>query len=252
MTERTNSSNSRSNRVDNARLQAALGFETASGLHYQDKTLLQRALTHRSFINETRDFMLADNERLEFLGDAVLDFVIGEFLYNRFPEMREGALTNLRAALVRQETLAHFAQELNLGEHLMLGRGEAETGGRTRPALLCAGFEALIGALYLDQGLEAIKEVLFPLVEPVLPELVAWAEIKDAKSRLQEWSQRHLQSTPRYRTIAAEGPDHAKVFTVQVIIDDQVCGTGEGHSKQKASQHAASEALKRLEQTHPD
>ncbi len=147
-------------------LEAAHRFEVASGLIFRDKTLLQRALTHRSFLNETRYLLQADNERLEFLGDAVLDFIVGEYLYNRFPEMREGMLTNLRAALVREETLAAFALQLNLGYHLMMGRGEAESGGRERPATLCAAFEALVGALYLDQDLEAVKTLLFSLVEP--------------------------------------------------------------------------------------
>lgn len=231
-----------------AALQAALRFETETQLAFHDKTLLQRALTHRSFINETRDFLLADNERLEFLGDAVLDFVIGEYLYNRFPEMREGALTNLRSALVRQETLASLAIDLNLGSYLLLGRGEADSGGRERPATLCAGFEAVIGALYLDQGLAAVQVFLMPMIEPILPRLVARAEQKDAKSRLQEWSQSELQATPRYQTISEAGPDHAKVFTVEVIIDGEVYGVGQGQSKQKASQQAADDAWARAQE----
>lgn len=230
----------------NALLQAALRFEEASDLRFRDKTLLQRALTHRSYLNESRDFLLADNERLEFLGDAVLDFLVGEHLYNRFPEMREGPLTNLRAAIVREETLADFASQLAIGDHLLMGRGEAESGGRHRPAVLCAAFEAVIGALYLDQGLEAVRELMLPLIEPILPDLVAWVEFKDSKSRLQEWSQAELHATPRYHTTAEEGPDHAKVFTVQVIIADMVYGTGHGNSKQKASQAAADDALQRI------
>lgn len=226
---------------------AALQFERASELNFNDKTLLQRALTHRSYTNESRDFLLADNERLEFLGDAVLDFVVGEYLYNRFPEMREGSLTNLRAALVREETLAIFARQLRLGEHLLLGRGEADSGGRDRPAVLCAGFEALVGALFLDSGLPAVKQLLFPLVEPTLPRLVYQAENKDAKSRLQEWSQANLRATPRYQAVTEEGPDHAKIFTVHAVIRSQVFGVGQGRSKQKASQEAASDALAKIE-----
>lgn len=229
----------------NATLAAALRFEEASSLLFKDKTLLQRALTHRSFLNESRELLLADNERLEFLGDAVIDFVIGEYLYHRYPEMREGSLTNLRAALVRQETLAEFACQVDLGVHLLMGRGEADSGGRSRPAILCAGFEALAGALFLDQGLPAVKKLLFQLIEPVLPELAAQAEAKDAKSRLQEWSQSRLGATPRYQAVSEEGPDHAKLFTVHVIIAGQVYGVGQGMSKQKASQVAASDALQR-------
>ena len=224
-------------------METALRFEAASGLRFYDKTLLQRALTHRSYINESRLFLEADNERLEFLGDAVIDFIVGEYLYNRYPEMREGALTNLRAALVREETLAIFGQDLNIGRFLLLGRGEADSGGRNRSAVLCATFEALVGALFLDQDLDAVKELLFPLIEPVLPELAAAAAAKDAKSRLQEWSQSEFRATPRYHTQREEGPDHAKVFTVHVIIHGNVWGVGHGKSKQIASQEAAADAL---------
>lgn len=224
-------------------LEAAQRFEEASGLIFNDKTLLQRALTHRSYLNETRYLLQADNERLEFLGDAVLDFIVGEYLYNRFPEMREGMLTNLRAALVREETLAAFALRLDLGKHLMMGRGEIESGGRDRPATLCAAFEALVGALYLDQDLEAVKKLVFGLVEPALPEFVDIAAFKDAKSRLQEWSQNTFRATPRYHTAEANGPDHDKQFTVHVKIDDHVWGVGRGKSKQIASMEAATDAL---------
>jgi len=227
-------------------LETTRRFESACNLAFQDKTLLRRALTHRSFVNESRDFLQADNERLEFLGDAVLDFVTGEYLYHRFPEMAEGALTSLRSALVRRETLARFATRLSLGDYLLLGRGEADTGGRTRPAILCAGFEALVGALYLDQDLGAVKGLLLPLLEPVLPSLAEAAANKDAKSRLQEWSQSELQTTPRYQTVGEEGPDHAKIFTVQVTLNGQVWGTGSGSSKRRASQEAAANALKNL------
>jgi ribonuclease-3 len=230
-----------------ATLEAAYRFEAASGLIFRDKTLLQRALTHRSYLNETRYLLQADNERLEFLGDAVLDFIVGEYLYNRFPEMREGMLTNLRAALVREETLALFAVQLNLGHHLVMGRGEAESGGRERPATLCGSFEALVGALYLDQDLAAVKALLFPLVEPTLPQFVDIAAYKDAKSRLQEWSQNTFRATPRYQTAQADGPDHDKQFTVHAVIDGHVWGIGQGKSKQVASMAAAAHALEYAE-----
>lgn len=231
--------------------EAARRFEEASGLHFDDKTLLQRALTHRSYLNESREFLLADNERLEFLGDAVLDFLVGEYLYNRFPEMREGQLTNLRAALVRQETLAQFGVQLDLGNYLLMGRGEDEMGGRQRPAILCGAFEALVGALYLDQGFAAVKQLLMALVDPILPDLVRWIEKKDAKSRLQELSQAILHTTPQYRTAATEGPDHARTFTMHVLIEGEVWGTGQGPSKRIASQEAAANAISRLEALSP-
>ncbi|MEJ2208776.1 MAG: ribonuclease III domain-containing protein, partial [Anaerolineae bacterium] len=128
-------------------------LEQKLGIEFRDKSLLHRALIHRSYLNEHPDFPLEDNERLEFLGDAVLDFVTGEYLYHRFPELREGPLTSLRSALVRRDTLAQFARQLDLGNFLLMGHGEAESGGRERPATLCAAIEALVGALYLDKGL---------------------------------------------------------------------------------------------------
>ncbi len=228
-------------------LEAAQRFEQASGLTFRDKTLLQRALTHRSYLNETRFLLQADNERLEFLGDAVLDFIVGEYLYHRFPEMREGMLTNLRATLVREETLAEFALQFDLGRHLQMGRGEAESGGRDRPATLCAAFEALVGALFLDQDLDAVKALVFSLVEPALPEFVDIAAYKDAKSRLQEWSQNTFRATPRYRTVEANGPDHDKQFIVHAVIDNHVWGIGVGRSKQVASMEAAANALQYVE-----
>ncbi|MCS7220493.1 MAG: ribonuclease III [Anaerolineae bacterium] len=221
-------------------------FEADTGLHFSDKTLLQRALTHRSVVNEVPEFPLSDNERLEFLGDAVLDFLVAEFLYHRFPEQREGPLTSMRAALVRRDTLARFAQQMNLGRYLLMGRGEEESGGRRRPATLCAAFEALVGAIYLDQGLEAVEAFIRPLIEPELDHVLQEALDKDAKSRLQEWSQAYLQATPTYKTVGERGPDHAKEFTVQVIIKGVVYGEGTGHSKQLAAQAAAKAALELL------
>jgi ribonuclease-3 len=221
-------------------------IEKAIGIKFRDKSLLQRALTHRSYLNENPDFPLEDNERLEFLGDAVLDFVTGEFLYHRFPEMREGGMTSLRAALVRMETLAHFAQKLNLGQHLLMGRGEAESGGRERLSVLCATFEALVGAIYLDQGLEAVEGFVGGFIEPELERILEERLFKDAKSLLQELSQGQFQLTPFYRTVAESGPDHAKEFTVEVLIGSQVYGRGVGRSKQAAEQEAAKSALKRF------
>lgn len=232
-------------------LDAIRRFEESTGISFHDKTLLRRALTHRSYVNESRFFLQADNERLEFLGDAVIDFVIGEHLYHRFPEMREGNLTNLRAALVREETLALFARETRLGDFIQLGRGEADSGGRERPATLCAVFEAVVGALFLDQGVLAVKHLIFPLVEPVLPELVEAAAAKDAKSRLQEWSQSEFRETPHYHTIDASGPDHDKTFRVEVLIGESVWGVGHGHSKQQASQVAAASAMDHINRYAP-
>lgn len=227
-------------------------FEAQIGLVFQDKTLLHRALTHRSYLNEFPDFPLSDNERLEFLGDAVLGFVVGALLYHRFPEQAEGYLTNIRAALVRRDTLAAFARQLNLGPFLFMGHGEAESGGRERSATLCAAFEALIGAVYLDAGLAGVDHLLLPLIAPFLNQLQQEANYKDAKSLLQEHVQSTRQITPRYQTVNTEGPDHMKKFTVQVILADTVYGVGSGTNKRQAEQIAAFMALARLEQEELD
>lgn len=222
--------------------------ETSLNLTFSDKTLLRRALTHRSYLNENPDYPLESNERLEFLGDAVLDFITGEYLYHRFPEMAEGRLTNLRSALVRTERLAQFAADINLGDHLFLGRGEEESGGRQRLALLCDAFEALIGALYLDQDLKAVRQFVYDKIEPALQEILSLDIDKDAKSRLQEMAQSLYRLTPTYRTVREQGPDHAKEFTVEALIGDKIYGQGRGLNKQTAAQAAAQQALKQLQQ----
>ena len=220
--------------------------EHALKLVFQDKTLLQRALTHRSYLNENHDYPLEDNERLEFLGDAVLDFIVGKDLYHRFPDEDEGTLTSLRAALVCTRALADFALQIELGDHLLLGHGEEEGGGRQRPAVLCGAFEALIGALYLDQGVISVSEFIDPLFEPALDHILRNDLDKDAKSVLQELSQAHMGYTPRYPTVETDGPDHDKMFTVAATINGVTYGKGRGRSKQIAAQSAAAEALERL------
>jgi ribonuclease-3 len=220
-------------------------IENRLGVEFDDSSLLSRAITHRSFLNENPDEVLEDNERLEFLGDAVLDFVVGSYLYHRFPELDEGDLTMLRAALVRTGTLAGFAEELRIGEVLRLGYGEAESGGRNRPANLCAAFEAIVGAIYLDQGLDNVRQWVEPLIAPALDEIIAASTHKDAKSEFQIWSQARYNVTPRYRVLDSEGPDHNKTFTVAVMLGSETWGTGRGHSKQAAAQVAADMALKK-------
>ncbi|MCD4684934.1 MAG: ribonuclease III, partial [Anaerolineae bacterium] len=213
------------------------------GVAFKDLSLLQRALTHRSYLNEHPEHALEDNERLEFLGDAVLDFIAGAYLYHRYPEMNEGQLTRLRAGLVRTETLAEFAGEFGLGDALLLGRGEADSGGRKRIKNLCGAFEALVGAMLLDRDMDTVRVFVEPLFDPAVNDILDRSADKDAKSLFQEWSQATLSETPIYRTIASEGPDHAKQFTVQVMIGGTVCGLGMGNSKQSAAQAAAQRAL---------
>ena len=173
----------------------AQAFAQGLDLEFNDPLLLTRALTHRSYLNENPE-SLEDNERLEFLGDAVLDFLVGAWLYNRFPEMPEGNLTRLRSALVRTENLAQFAGEIKLGDVMLLGHGESEGGGRERPALLCATFEALIGALYIDKGIEAVTVFINPLLESATQQILSGNRDKDPKSMLQEWAQSQGLGTP--------------------------------------------------------
>lgn len=222
-------------------------LENNLNVRFRDYSLLIRALTHRSYLNEHPDEALEDNERLEFLGDAVLDFIVGAYLYHRFPEMDEGELTSLRAALVRAKTLADFARLLEIGRFLQLGYGEAENGGRERTPLLCASFEAVIGAIYLDQGLPPVQTLVEQLAGPALAEIMADSLHKDAKSEFQVWAQAKYNITPRYEVAHSSGPDHAKQFTVQVLLDDDVWGEGLGHSKQTAAQAAAKVAMTKAE-----
>lgn len=214
-------------------------------LPIKDNLLLSRALTHRSYLNEHPE-ALEDNERLEFLGDAVLDFLVGAWLYNHFPEMAEGDLTRLRSALVRTEQLAEFAQQINLGAAMRLGRGEAEGGGRERLALLCATFESLVGALFLDGGIDAVSIFVEPMLQEAASSILAARREQDPKSLFQEWIQSQGYGPPLYRTIATTGPDHAKSFEVEVLVNGQSFGRGYGHSKQAAAKAAARDALQSI------
>jgi ribonuclease-3 len=214
-------------------------------LQFTNLHLLVRALTHRSYVNENLN-ALEDNERLEFLGDAVLDFVVGAWVYNHFPEMQEGNLTRMRSALVRTDTLAEFARQLDFGPALRLGRGELASGGRERDNLLCATFEAVIGAMYLDAGIPTVEKFVEPLLVEASARVASHVERYDPKSTLQEWAQSNKLGTPKYTTVNSSGPDHARTFTVQVQVNGKVFGHGVGTSKQTAAQAAAHEALESL------
>ncbi|MCB0085888.1 MAG: ribonuclease III [Caldilineaceae bacterium] len=222
-------------------------FEQLLPAPFADRALLQHAFIHRSYLNEVEDTNgLEDNERLEFLGDSVLGFVVSQLLFDRFPGYHEGDLTNLRSALVRQRMLSSLASRLHMGEYLHLGKGEEDSGGRTRPATLCATFEAVVGAIYMDRGIDAVHEFLLPIIERELEVVHGAAMAKDAKSRLQEWSQSILSARPHYKLLLADGPDHDKVFTMQTTIGGVAYGIGRGRSKQSATQSAAAMALYRL------
>jgi ribonuclease-3 len=218
------------------------------GLPFKNALLLTRALTHRSYINEHPD-ALEDNERLEFLGDAVLDFIAGAWLYNRFPEMAEGELTRMRSALVRTEQLAEFARSMDLGSAMRLGRGEDQAGGRRRDVLLCATFEAVIGALYLQSDIKTIQDLIQPILEQTSERVLQSSDFLDPKGRLQEWSQMQKLGVPKYITVNISGPDHDRVFEVEVHIGGKVRGRGTGHNKQLAEFTAAQTALDNLEKS---
>ncbi len=211
-------------------------------LQFADVHLLSRALTHRSYLNEHPD-ALEDNERLEFLGDAVLDFLVGEWLYNRFPEMEEGGLTQMRSAFVQTGQLANFAREIGLDNAIRLGRGELKSGGKLRNSLLCDVFEAVIGALLLDQGMDMVKQFIYPLLEGAVNEIITKRKNEDPKSMLQEWAQAKGFPPPKYLTINVSGPDHAKIFEVEARVNNRVVAVGEAMSKQAAEKSAAQKAL---------
>lgn len=221
-------------------------LEAAVGVSFRDRWLLMTALTHRSYLNEAAVPDTPDYERLEFLGDAFLDFVAGEFLYHHLAEAREGTLTAVRSSLVRQETLARFAATLELGRYLRLGRGEAAGAGRERPAVLCDAFEALVGALYVDQGLQAGREFVLRFLEPEAEAILRAERLQDAKSHFQELAQGRWQVTPHYETLAESGPDHERRFLVQVCVGTVAWGIGEGRSKSEAEQRAALAAVERI------
>lgn len=222
-----------------------LDFAHRNHLNFKDSLLLIRALTHRSYLNEHPE-ALEDNERLEFLGDAILDFLVGAWLYNQFPEKAEGELTRLRSALVRTEQLASFARSLDIGPVIRLGKGEIENGGRTKNIILCSTFEALFGALYLDSGLDEVRAFIEPLLEPAVSEIISSKGYKDPKSILQEWSQSRGFPPPNYLTISSAGPEHDKSFEVEVLISDRVICRGRGRSKQAAAKDAALKAINKL------
>jgi ribonuclease-3 len=216
-------------------------------LQFDDVLLLTRAMTHRSYLNEHPE-ALEDNERLEFLGDAILDFLVGEWLYNRFPEMEEGELTQMRSALVQTNQLAAFSKILKLENTIRLGKGETKSGGKLRNTLLCDVFEAFIGALFIDKGIDMVREFIKPFLEDAINEIIELHKNEDPKSMLQEWAQANGYPTPKYTTKSVKGPDHAKVFEIEVKVNKKVMGSGIGKSKQSAEKNAAQKALDKINQ----
>lgn len=218
-------------------------FEQKIGVVFRNKDLLLEALTHRSYCNENPSWKVGHNERLEFLGDAVLEIVVTERLFRAHPDKPEGALTSWRAALVNSQMLGRIATEISLNDHLLLSRGEAKDTGRARHVILANAFEALIGAIYLDQGLDAARGFVERFVLPHLPPIIEEKLFEDPKSRFQEIAQEQIGITPHYEVIEEWGPDHAKQFRVGVYIGDECIAEGEGASKQEAQRQSAEKAL---------
>lgn len=223
-------------------------LEQQIGVNLKNKALFQQAFTHTSYAHEKKNHgSYPDNERLEFLGDAVLELVVSEFLFNRYPEKSEGVLTRIRARVVCEPSLASFAKELNFGKYMRLGKGEEMTGGRTRPSLLADVFEAFTGALFLDQGLDVAKRFLSQVIFPKVNE--DWlAQMTDAKSQLQELVQQERLGTLDYRIVDIQGPAHDRYFVAEVYLDERRLGKGSGRSKKEAEQQAATQALARYRQ----
>lgn len=211
---------------------------------FKNKKLFEQAFTHRSFLNESKQ-KISSNERLEFLGDSILSFVVSQYLYKAYPDYNEGILTNLRSLLVNTKSLAQMAKELGFGDLLKLSRGEEESKGRQNQSLLANSFEAYIGALFLDQGVEIVQELLSEILLPKAEYYVQNNIFKDPKSLLQEKVQSQKQNSPVYKVLNEIGPAHAKSFTVGVYVSEKLLGVGDGKSKQQAEEMAAKQALER-------
>ena len=218
-------------------------LEKKLGLKFKNKDFLIQAFCHRSYLNENPDFYLEHNERLEFLGDAVLELIVTEYLYQKYPKKSEGELTNWRAALVNAKVLGDLANGLDFNDFLLLSRGEAKELGKARQYILANTFEALIGAIYLDQGLDACQKFIKKYLITKLPEIIKKGLFKDAKSRFQEEAQERVGITPTYKVLEEWGPDHAKHFIVGVFLDKELVAKGEGSSKQEAEEEAAKSGL---------
>lgn len=218
------------------------------GIRFKDKELLKRAFIHRSHLNEAKH-LKESNERLEFLGDAVLSFLTSEYLYKQYPDFPEGTLTNIRSSLVKTQSLAAVARKLALGELLMLSRGEEASGGRTNISLLADCFEALLGAMFLDGSVETVRTFLGKTLFPRAAEIVEKKSYVDYKSLFQEIVQQDSRVSPTYQVTKSEGPDHAKTFWVAAVVSGVTMGEGTGRSKQEAEQAAAANALEKMKKS---
>lgn len=215
-------------------------------IKFTDQSLIETAFTHRSYLNEHRDYQNPSNERLEFLGDAVLQFLTSEYLYKNYTESPEGVMTSFRAALVRTETLGDTAKELGFGEHLLMSQGEIASGGQHGQHTLANTFEAVIGAIFLEAGVDSCRTFLEKYLFSKMEEIIQTKTFKDSKSALQELCQEKYNVTPAYKLLSEEGPDHNKQFQVGVYVNKKLIGEGAGNSKQRAQQQAAALALEKI------
>lgn len=215
---------------------------------FKNKKLQELAFTHKSYLNEAKE-KISSNERLEFLGDSILSYVVSQYLFNKYPNFNEGSLTNLRSLLVNTKNLAEISRELNFGDYLILSKGEEESKGRQNQSILANTFEAFIGALFLDRGIEKVSEFLNKVLLPKADFFVKSKSLKDAKSLLQEKIQAQKKGSPIYKVIDEKGPAHAKTFTVGAYVNDKLIAKGQGPSKKRAEEEAAKEALKNFKKS---
>ncbi len=220
-------------------------FLSNSNLTVNSLQNIDQAFYHSSYINEN-DNAVDDNEKLEFLGDAVLALITVDYLYKKFPDKSEGELSRLKSMLVSANALAGFAKTINLSRYLLLGKGEEQSGGKKRSSLLADTFEAVLGALYLDSGIDQVRGFVLPLLQDYLCKIEKREHVRDYKTCFQLYVQQRFKTVPIYKTVRESGPDHAKLFFVEVVINNEVCGLGKGKSKKNAQQNAAKEAIEKF------
>lgn len=233
---------------DNSRQETLSSFQEKIAYYFQNLQLLNRALTHRSFANEQRETNLEDNERLEFLGDAVLELIISHYLTDEFPQYSEGRLSKLRSYIVSETVLARIARQLEIGKFLLLGKGEERTQGRHKNSLLANALEAVTAGIYLDGGLDKARQFIIKLFKKEVYIAAQSEHLQNYKSLLQEYTQAKLNAVPTYRLVSKKGPHHQRVFEVQLKLGNKIYGTGQGKSKKEAEQQAAKHVLKILQE----
>lgn len=242
----------RTERMDDERLRSIAELEERLGWRFTDKGLLDRALTHRSFANENNASCNGDNERMEFLGDAVLQLIISDMLIRRFPDYTEGQLSKLRASVVNEQPLAVLSRKFGIGDYLLLGKGEETSGGRMKPSLLANALESIISAMFIDRGFEPAAAFLSGIFEPLIVEGNADDACLDYKTSLQELSMGVFKTAPRYSVLSETGPDHDKLFEMALFIGDRLVATGVGRSKKEAEKQAARTGLELLRKNRKD